>query len=139
MMRQGAIAHWLYIIISGAADVFLELPDGGRRRIDTIHGGSFLGEMGLMTGDPRSATVIAQSEVLAYRLDKDSFQKVLDKRPELAVEISKLLARRRIGIENLQQQLDSESVAQLMAQQQSTFLEQICGFFGLENLGRSFG
>jgi len=59
ILRQGTIAHWLYIIISGTADVFLELPDGGRRRIDTIHGGCFLGEMGLMTGDPRSATVIA--------------------------------------------------------------------------------
>ncbi|MGZ5615344.1 MAG: cyclic nucleotide-binding domain-containing protein, partial [Methylobacter sp.] len=139
MMRQGAIAHWLYIIISGAADVFLEQPDGGRRRIDSIHGGCFLGEMGLMTGDPRSATVIAQSEVLAYRLDKDSFQKVLDKRPELAVEISKLLASRRIGIDNLQQQLDSESMAQLIARQQSTFLEQIRGFFGLNNVGRPLG
>lgn len=138
MMRQGARAHWLYIIVSGVADVFLELPDGGRRRIDSIHGGSFLGEMGLMTGDPRSATVIAQSEVLAYRLDKESFQKVLDKRPELAVEISKILASRRFSIDNLQQQLDSESAAQLMAQQQSSFLEQICGFFGLENFGKSF-
>jgi small-conductance mechanosensitive channel/CRP-like cAMP-binding protein len=133
ILRQGTIAHWLYIIISGTADVFLELPDGGRRRIDTIHGGCFLGEMGLMTGDPRSATVIAQSEVLAYRLDKNSFQKVLDKRPELAVEISKLLASRRFNIDNVQQQLDSESIAQLMAQQQNTFLEQIRGFFGLGN------
>jgi len=137
MMRQGARAHWLYIIVSGVADVFLELPDGGRRRIDSIHGGSFLGEMGLMTGDPRSATVIAQSEVLAYRLDKESFQKVLDKRPELAVEISKILASRRFSIDNLQQQLDSESAAQLMAQQQNSFLEQIRGFFGLENFGKS--
>lgn len=136
MMRQGAIAHWLYIIISGAADVFLDLPDGGRRRIDTIHGGCFLGEMGLMTGDPRSATVIAQSEILAYRLDKDSFQKILDNRPELAVEISKILANRRFGIDNVQQQLDSESVAQLMAQQQKNFLEQIRSFFGL---GKSSG
>jgi small-conductance mechanosensitive channel/CRP-like cAMP-binding protein len=132
IMRQGAIAHWLYIIISGDADVFLELPDSGRRRIDSIHGGCFLGEMGLMTGDPRSATVIAQSEVLAYRLDKDSFQKILDKRPELAVEISNILASRRFSIDHLQQQLDSESMAQLMAHQQSTFLEQIREFFGLE-------
>ncbi|MGZ8161099.1 MAG: cyclic nucleotide-binding domain-containing protein [Methylobacter sp.] len=136
MMRQGAIAHWLYIIISGTADVFLDLPDGGRRRIDSIHGGCFLGEMGLMTGDPRSATVIAQSEILAYRLDKDSFQKILDNRPELAVEISKILASRRFGIDNVQQQLDSESVAQLMAQQQKNFLEQIRSFFGL---GKSSG
>ena len=139
MMRQGAIAHWLYIVISGTADVFLELPDGGRRRIDTIHGGCFLGEMGLMTGDPRSATVIAQSEVLAYRLDKESFQKVLDKRPELAVEISKLLASRRFSIDNLQQQLDSESAAQLMMQQQNSFLEQIRSFFCLDSRSRSLG
>jgi CRP-like cAMP-binding protein len=139
MMRQGAIAHWLYIVISGTADVFLELPDGGQRRIDSIHGGCFLGEMGLMTGDPRSATVIAQSEVLAYRLDKESFQKVLDKRPELAVEISKLLANRRFNIDNVQQQLDKESVAQLMAQQQNSVLEQIRVFFGLGSLGKSLG
>lgn len=137
LMRQGEIANWLFIIINGVADVFLELPDGGRRRIDTIHGGCFLGEMGLMTGDPRSATVIAISGVLAYRLDKDSFQKVLERRPELAVEISKLLASRRFAINNLQQQLDSESVTQLMAQQQNSFLEQIRSFFGLEILGKS--
>lgn len=136
IMRQGAIAHWLYMIISGVADVFLELPDGERRQIGTVHGGGFFGEMGLITGDPRSATVIAQSEVLAYRLNKDSFQKVMAKRPELAVEISNLLAARRFNNDQLKQQLDSESVAQLVAQQQSKFLEQIRNFFGL---GKSAG
>jgi len=49
------------------------------------------------------------------------------------VEISKLLASRRFNIDNVQQQLDSESIALLMAQQQNTFLEQIRGFFGLGN------
>jgi CRP-like cAMP-binding protein len=131
MMKQGAIAHWLYIIISGIADVFLELSDGERRKIGSVQGGSLLGEMGLMTGDPRSATVIAQSEVLAYRLDKASFQKILDDRPELAVEISNLLVSRRFSLDSFQQQLDSESVAQLMSQQQNRFLEQIRNFFGL--------
>ena len=132
IMRQGAIAHWLYIIISGDADLFLELPDGGRRKINTIHGGCFLGEMGLMTGDPRSATVVANSEVLAYRLDKESFEKVLNKRPEIAVEISNLLASRRLNIDNLQQELDNESVSRLMAQHQSNFLERIRSFFKLD-------
>jgi CRP-like cAMP-binding protein len=87
--------------------------------------------MGLMTGDPRSATVIAQSEVLAYRLDKESFQKILNNRPELAVEISKILAGRRFNIDNMQQQLNKESVAQMVAQQQSSILKQIRTFFGL--------
>ncbi|HLF97752.1 MAG TPA: mechanosensitive ion channel family protein [Methylococcaceae bacterium] len=130
--RQGAVAHWLYILTSGEADVFLELPDGGRRRIDTVRGGQFLGEMGLMTGAPRSATVIAKTEVLAYRLDKESFQDVLARRPELAEEISALLVRRRFALENLQHELDSESAAQQMAQQQNNLLGRIRGFFGLE-------
>ena len=133
IMRQGTVAHWLYIIINGTAEVFLELPDGSKRRIDTIQGGCFLGEMGLMTGDPRSATVIALSEVLAYRLDKATFQKILNNRPELAIEISDLLTQRRFNIDNLHQQLDHESVKDLMNQQQHNLLEQIRSFFGLKN------
>jgi small-conductance mechanosensitive channel/CRP-like cAMP-binding protein len=130
--RQGAVAHWLYILISGEAEVFLQLSDGGRRRIDTLRGGSFLGEMGLMTGAPRSATVIARTEILAYRLDKESFQKILDKRPELAEEISGLLVRRRFALDNLQQELDDESAAQQLARQQTKLRDRIRSFFGLE-------
>jgi CRP-like cAMP-binding protein len=130
--RQGAVAHWLYILTRGEADVFLELPDGGRRRIDTVRGGQFLGEMGLMTGAQRSATVIARTEVLSYRLDKESFQEVLARRPELAEEISQVLVRRRFALDNLQHELDSESAAQQIAQHQNNLLGRIRGFFGLE-------
>jgi CRP-like cAMP-binding protein len=132
MMRQGEIAHWLYIMVKGIADVFLELPDGSRRLINTLHDGSFLGEMGLMTGDPRSATVIAQSQVIAYRLDKTTFQKILSNRPELAVEISNMLVSRRFSIDDIQQQLDKESLDRLMSLQQKNFLEQIRSFFALD-------
>jgi small-conductance mechanosensitive channel/CRP-like cAMP-binding protein len=130
--RQGEIAHWLYIIITGEAEVFLESPKGERRWINTVHGGTFLGEMGLMTGAPRSATVIARTEILAYRLDKESFQQVLDKRPELAEEISELLARRRFALDALQQELNVESAALQMAKQQNNLKERIRSFFGLE-------
>ncbi len=133
MIRQGETAHWLYILVSGEADVFVELPNnGGRHKINTLHGGSFLGEMGLMTGAPRSATVIARTEILAYRLDKASFQHVLEQRPELADEISELLARRQFALEALQQELSVESAAQQMAKQQNKLRERIRSFFGLE-------
>jgi small-conductance mechanosensitive channel/CRP-like cAMP-binding protein len=133
MMRQGDIAHWLYIMVKGVADVFLELPEGGRKLINTLQGGCLLGEMGLMTGDPRRATVIAQADVLAYRLDKAAFQKTLANRPELAEEISRILVSRRFSIDDAQQQLDKESLNKLMASQQKNFLKQIRGFFGLDN------
>ncbi len=71
--RHGTVAPWLFIIISGSADIFLKSHDGVRQRIDTIHDGGLLGELGLMTGEARPATIIAQTEILAYRLDKEAF------------------------------------------------------------------
>ena len=131
IMHQGAVAHSLYILIKGTADIFIVQGDGEQRQIDSIEGGSILGEMGLMTGAPRSATVIASSEVLAYRLDKASFETVLSKRPEIAVEISRLLASRRDNLDQLKQQWDNETGNQSITHQQS-ILEKIRGFFRLQ-------
>lgn len=131
IMRQGELANWLFIIKSGVADIFLEAPDSERRLISTTNGRCFLGEMGLMTGAPRSATVIAKTDVIAYRLDKESFQEILIRRPDLADEISKLLVSRLFSNNNLQLQIDSETRTKMMAEQQNSFLLQIRGFFGL--------
>ena len=99
LTRQGAVAHWLYLIVQGEAEV---LVDSGATRtsITTLRDGDFFGEMGMLTGEPRSATVIARSDVDCYRLDKVGFAKVLMARPSMAEEISSVLAQRR-------QELDS--------------------------------
>ena len=84
-----------------------------------------------MTGTPRTATVIAKTDVLAYRLDKDSFQDILIKRPDIAEQISKVLATRLVKLQNLQQQIDKESIEKAIAEQQSNFLLQIRSFFSI--------
>ncbi|XLM22788.1 cyclic nucleotide-binding domain-containing protein, partial [Chromobacterium piscinae] len=53
IMHQGAVAHWLYIMLSGEVEVWVTLPDGGRKLVDVLKSGSFFGEMGLMTGESR--------------------------------------------------------------------------------------
>ncbi|APW37030.1 hypothetical protein RD110_07300 [Rhodoferax koreense] len=99
--RQGAVAHWLYLVIHGEADVVVEGGNGhhgapaGRTVVARLRDGEFFGEMGLLTGEPRSATVLAVTDVECYRLDKQGFGQVLAARPELAGEISTLLAQRR--------------------------------------------
>lgn len=93
--RQGAIAHWLYIIVSGEAEAWWQPPDGGQQRLLEKRGpGSLFGELGLMTGAPRRATVIATSDMEAYRLDKAGFEHIIRARPELAEGISAILERR---------------------------------------------
>ncbi|HQR51180.1 MAG TPA: mechanosensitive ion channel family protein [Methylophilaceae bacterium] len=129
--RQGAVAHWLYMLSEGEAEVYLETPGQERRKLSTLHPGNFFGEMGLMTGAPRTATVVAATDAECYLLDKTSFETVLSKRPELAEEISKTLVSRRFGLDSLQQDVDADTRAQQMAQQHQDILARIRHFFGL--------
>jgi small-conductance mechanosensitive channel len=100
MTRQGAVAHWLYMIISGEAEVWYEMPGGkARSLLATLGAGEVFGEMGMMTGEPRRATVTARSDVLCYRLDKAGFESVIRARPDIAEEVAKVLEKRRAGLE----------------------------------------
>ena len=87
------VAHWLYLIIEGQAQVLIDAPQG-RVPMGTLHGGDFFGEMGMLTGEPRQATVLALTDVDCYRLDKAGFAKVIQARPEVAREISALVEAR---------------------------------------------
>ncbi len=91
--RQGAVAHWLYLIISGDARI---CDDAGseRRMIAPIGPGEVFGERGMLTGEPRSATVIATSDLECYRLDKAGFEGVMHARPDIAEEMSRILTQR---------------------------------------------
>ncbi|HET9652237.1 MAG TPA: mechanosensitive ion channel family protein [Usitatibacter sp.] len=93
MTHQGATAHWLYLVISGAAEVWRE-GAGGRQLVSVLEPGSVFGEMALMTGEPRRATVVARSDVVCYRLDKAGFETVLQARPDVAEAISRVLSSR---------------------------------------------
>lgn len=131
--QQGAVAHWLYIVTEGEAEVVLEAA-GARRPlgvIDAAQGPGFFGEMGLMTGEPRTATVIARSDVECYRLDKASFADIIQLRPALAEEISHVMAGRRGGLDSARQALDAQAHTAHAAQRESEMLRKIRRFFHL--------
>ena len=100
MTRQGATAHWLYLIITGEADVWIDTPNG-RKPIATIGAGSVFGEMGMLTGEPRRATVGARTDVTCYRLDKSGFEQIIRARPDVADAISHVLVTRESELEAL--------------------------------------
>lgn len=130
--HQGAVAHWLYMLVEGEAEVYLESPNAQRRKLSTLNAGNYFGEMGLMTGAPRTATVIATKDTECYQLDKASFEDILKNRPELAEEISHMLVSRRFGLDSLQQDVDADTREQQMSQQHQDMLSKIRNFFGLK-------
>ncbi|MFC4161327.1 cyclic nucleotide-binding domain-containing protein [Chitinimonas lacunae] len=92
--RQGAVAHWLYILTQGEVDIWRDYDSAQPTLLGHLSAGDFFGEMGLMTGAPRSATVVASSYVECYRLDRAGFEAIMTARPELADLISRVLERR---------------------------------------------
>lgn len=129
--RQGTVAHWLYVIIKGEAEVYLETPDGSRRTIRNLTEGNFFGEMGMMTGEPRAASVVATTDVECYRLDKEMFEEILRARPIIAEEMSHVLATRRAELDNVLQNLDAESSNNEIPQRRREILSTMKRFFGI--------
>lgn len=134
MTQQGAVAHWLYILTEGQAEVILDV-DGRRKTLNTIDadgGPNFFGEMGLMTGDARAATVIARTNVECYRLDKSSFESVVQSRPAMVEEIMRVIAVRRAALDNMRAVLDEQGHRVPSAQRESELLRKIRDFFRLD-------
>ena len=126
--RQGAVAHWLYLLESGTAEVWRETAEQ-RVRIAALEPGDIFGEMGLMTGAPRGATVTAMTDVTCLRLDKPGFSAILAARPDIAQSISKVLAKRQVELEaRLRESMPGPESSRA---HEEAILERIRAFFGL--------
>lgn len=136
--RQGAIANWLYVLTSGTAEIrTLVDPDGDGplppepKLVATLHAPDFFGEMGLMTGEPRQADVIAVTDVECFRLGKATFERVLLERPEIVNELSEKLATRRVELIAVRDGLDATARLSRHATERERILGGIKSFFGL--------
>jgi len=127
VVEQGALADSLYVVESGSLGVYLE-DDGSAIEVGELGAGDAFGEMALLTGAPRTATVKAKTAASLYRIDKDALAPILKENPKLAVEMSKLVAGRQ---EINAAMLASASRAEETAGGDS-ILSRIARYFGIE-------
>lgn len=130
--KQGAIAHFLYIVTSGTVEVRVRGDAGVETVVAKIEAPGFFGEMGLMTGKPRMATVIALTPVECYRLDKEGFGKIVAQRPEVAADISAVLAQRNVELQMARESCDAAAREKAIAAERGELLDAIRKFFALE-------
>jgi small-conductance mechanosensitive channel/CRP-like cAMP-binding protein len=136
--RQGAAANWLYVMTTGTAEIRAHLDPGSdtrgeleKVRIAQLAAPDFFGEMSLMTGEPRSADVIAVGDVDCFRLGEDTFKTVLLGRPEIANELSEKLATRRVELLAMRGGLDPLAIKEREASERARILGGIKAFFAL--------
>ncbi len=124
--KQGSRAHWLYVLVSGEVGIWYEVNAHERKLLTTLPAGHVFGEMGLMTGEPRRATVIASSDVECYRIDKQNFEQIIQSRPALAEEFARILSERNLQLKAVQHGSNENS-----EQHQARILDSIRRFFRL--------
>lgn len=87
--QEGGSDSDLYLIVEGTARVVV----GGRAR-KHLTAGDFFGEIALLDGGPRTATVVADMPVMCLRVDPAGMRRVLDAEPGLAAAMLREVARR---------------------------------------------
>ncbi len=90
LTRQGEFGNSVYTIVEGTGAVMVEED----RVIATLGEGSVIGEMAVLTHEPRSATCVATSDLLALRIEGDDFQELVSSRPQLGLAVIRALVGR---------------------------------------------
>ena len=84
----------VFVLLAGEAEVFVEPRTGKRRVLGTLTAGRAFGEMSSLTGGLRSATVVASSDVELLQIADADFDRLRERRPEVAVVLLRTLASR---------------------------------------------
>jgi CRP-like cAMP-binding protein len=96
IVRQGASGSSMYVVLKGRARVVLE-PSG--QEVAVIEPGGFFGEMSMLTGEPRAATVRAIDDVRVLEVPTDRFREIALERPGLVEHISTVMTTRRVELD----------------------------------------
>jgi small-conductance mechanosensitive channel/CRP-like cAMP-binding protein len=131
LVHQGAKANRLYILVEGEAEVYVETDQHERALVAQLGPGEFFGEYGLMTGEVRTATVMAKTDVECYCLDKLDFRDLLVSRPDVAEQISLVLSQRRSERDSALDELETKAAA-AGASSHGDVRNKIWRFFGLK-------
>lgn len=84
----------VFVLLSGEAEVTVEGQTGERQVLGVLARGGAFGEMSSLTGELRSATVIAKSDLEALVIADAEFDRLRERRPQIAVALVRVLAKR---------------------------------------------
>ena len=101
MFCQGDAGDAAFIVVAGSADVLVETP-GGALKVAELSRNDIIGEIAILCDVPRTATVRAAGELIALKISKDLFFRMVTDFPDMGIEIMRSLAHR---LENTTAQL----------------------------------
>ena len=131
-VRQGDPGDSFYIIKSGRVDVLVEKSAGDSVVVATLGPGNFFGEMSLLTGAVRTASIRVAEDAEFIVIDKESFRSVLAHNPSIAESLSRILSERQAKLDAERERLDASTFERRKKDASGKLLKKISEFFGLK-------
>ncbi|MBK8467345.1 MAG: mechanosensitive ion channel [Chloracidobacterium sp.] len=126
IVRQGKEGNSMFVILRGS--VRIQIPEGSyQKTIGRLGKDDFFGEMSLLTGEPRSASVIAEEETEVLQIKKDALKPIFENNPDLVKSICELIEERRELLASIEETTLEESLAS-----HKGVMGSIKRFFGLK-------
>jgi CRP-like cAMP-binding protein len=127
VVRQGEQGDTFYLVARGEVAVRV-LTDAGEKEMARLGRGAYFGEMSLLTGEPRTATVLATAEAALLAVDRDAFERVFAQDPNVGQELATVIARRRLALESAH--AEGAAPSALVEKETSNLLDRIKSMFG---------
>ena len=123
IVREGDAGGSMFIVRRGRVAVTV---GADHREVAVTEAGGYFGEMSLLTGDPRTATVVARGDCTVLEINADAFRAYVQGRPDVIDHLAEAAAARRRTLD------ESRAVAPQHAAEHKSLARRMRQFFGLE-------
>ena len=125
VVREGDAGASLFVVVDGRLKVSVG-TSAKQSDVATIEAGGYFGEMSLLTGAPRSATVTAQGDCLLLEISGDTFRRWLANRPDVLEHVARAATTRRLELDAVK-----ATAASAPVESAATLVQRMRKFFGL--------
>lgn len=127
---QGDSGDSMFCIVEGTVGVVVQIGPEKQLEVARLGAGAFFGEMALLTGEPRTASIVAVTDLYVYEITREDLGPLISKAPAVALRISEILTERKMATEAkkssaTQQKEDKISMV-------SQFFNKMQSFFGVK-------
>jgi len=132
IIDQGQSGQSMFVVIDGLLGVYIDYKNrGNASKVADLSDGQFFGEMSLLTGEPRSATIRSLTDSILYEIDNEALAPILKENPNIAMQISEIMAERSLQNQHLLDKLSAHDLVNHKANFAAKMFENIKRFFKL--------
>ncbi|MBI3709960.1 MAG: mechanosensitive ion channel family protein [Proteobacteria bacterium] len=132
VVTQGESGESLYVVAEGVLYVGINFEGRGRHIVARLGPGELFGEMSLLTGEPRSATVVTETAAVLYGVAKPVMAEILGRNPGTAERLGRVLAERKLATQDFARALPMRERNEMVWSQGQAIVQRIFAFFGIK-------